>query len=235
MRISDWSSDVCSSDLAWRADLRGLQPELTGPDHRLGVFAAAAAGCAGLHAGDLGGARRPEGPAGLQPVQRSGPDGRRRPVGGDRRRSALPRAVAAAVAGRPDRAQLSARLSEDARRATAGAAEQEGPRALGRGGQPDRVKSLKPLRHPVPEGLQLGCCATQRFLEPAKPSAAPISTIAAITATMKPRMFSSNTRSEEHTSELQSLMRISYAVFCLKKKKNTQIQYYRKRKHNNHT
>src|SRR3546814_4750413 len=31
-------------------------------------------------------------------------------------------------------------------------------------------------------------------------------------------------RSEEHTSELQSLMRISYAVFCLKKKKqNTQI------------
>src|SRR3546814_9943477 len=29
------------------------------------------------------------------------------------------------------------------------------------------------------------------------------------------------TRSEEHTSELQSLMRISYAVFCLKKKKIT--------------
>src|SRR3546814_4912740 len=35
------------------------------------------------------------------------------------------------------------------------------------------------------------------------------------------------TRSEEHTSELQSLMRISYAVFCLKKKKQqrTKIQY----------
>src|SRR3546814_3314778 len=30
-------------------------------------------------------------------------------------------------------------------------------------------------------------------------------------------------RSEEHTSELQSLMRISYAVFCLKKKTTTQI------------
>src|SRR3546814_8657364 len=30
-------------------------------------------------------------------------------------------------------------------------------------------------------------------------------------------------RSEEHTSELQSLMRISYAVFCLKKKKTDQI------------
>src|SRR3546814_2623192 len=31
-------------------------------------------------------------------------------------------------------------------------------------------------------------------------------------------------RSEEHTSELQSLMRISYAVFCLKKKKNNDEQ-----------
>src|SRR3546814_1910376 len=30
-------------------------------------------------------------------------------------------------------------------------------------------------------------------------------------------------RSEEHTSELQSLMRISYAVFCLKKKKNIPV------------
>src|SRR3546814_9017099 len=33
-------------------------------------------------------------------------------------------------------------------------------------------------------------------------------------------------RSEEHTSELQSLMRISYAVFCLKKKKQIIIQHY---------
>src|SRR3546814_2953579 len=32
-----------------------------------------------------------------------------------------------------------------------------------------------------------------------------------------------NIRSEEHTSELQSLMRISYAVFCLKKKKHITI------------
>src|SRR3546814_5438280 len=31
-------------------------------------------------------------------------------------------------------------------------------------------------------------------------------------------------RSEEHTSELQSLMRISYAVFCLKKKRQTEVQ-----------
>src|SRR3546814_15923895 len=39
------------------------------------------------------------------------------------------------------------------------------------------------------------------------------------------RGYISNTRSEEHTSELQSLMRISYAVFCLKKKKNNKQKY----------
>src|SRR3546814_3448075 len=35
-------------------------------------------------------------------------------------------------------------------------------------------------------------------------------------------------RSEEHTSELQSLMRISYAVFCLKKKKRTRVKTLRR-------
>src|SRR3546814_4639324 len=35
------------------------------------------------------------------------------------------------------------------------------------------------------------------------------------------RIAGTKIRSEEHTSELQSLMRISYAVFCLKKKKQT--------------
>src|SRR3546814_8700448 len=39
-------------------------------------------------------------------------------------------------------------------------------------------------------------------------------------------------RSEEHTSELQSLMRISYAVFCLKKKQSTQSNIT---KHNEYT
>src|SRR3546814_1003845 len=34
-------------------------------------------------------------------------------------------------------------------------------------------------------------------------------------------------RSEEHTSELQSLMRISYAVFCLKKKKTTRSKHHK--------
>src|SRR3546814_7297490 len=43
-----------------------------------------------------------------------------------------------------------------------------------------------------------------------------------------PRHYVASLRSEEHTSELQSLMRISYAVFCLKKKKQLTT-------HHNHT
>src|SRR3546814_1780252 len=46
-----------------------------------------------------------------------------------------------------------------------------------------------------------------------------------------------NKRSEEHTSELQSLMRISYAVFCLKKKTpitNNQSQYHKNAKPKEH-
>src|SRR3546814_7102970 len=39
-----------------------------------------------------------------------------------------------------------------------------------------------------------------------------------------------NERSEEHTSELQSLMRISYAVFCLKKKTQTKTKTKTKKK-----
>src|SRR3546814_9775603 len=47
---------------------------------------------------------------------------------------------------------------------------------------------------------------------------APSSMRRALTSGVRPSSASPN-RSEEHTSELQSLMRISYAVFCLKKKK----------------
>src|SRR3546814_5157791 len=42
-------------------------------------------------------------------------------------------------------------------------------------------------------------------------------------------------RSEEHTSELQSLMRNSYAVFCLKKKKDTQKTNPNNLTHTKHT
>src|SRR3546814_5418632 len=49
------------------------------------------------------------------------------------------------------------------------------------------------------------------------------------------RYWSASTcRSEEHTSELQSLMRISYAVFCLKKKTQQHQHKNTKSQHHNH-
>src|SRR3546814_1941843 len=55
------------------------------------------------------------------------------------------------------------------------------------------------------------------------------------TMSRRPSMCPSR-RSEEHTSELQSLMRISYAVFCLKKKNNTKTkpQYNSRNTYNIH-
>src|SRR3546814_9241650 len=52
---------------------------------------------------------------------------------------------------------------------------------------------------------------------------------AVVRAVAMPQLVARQPRSEEHTSELQSLMRISYAVFCLKKKNKSQkqqCQYY---------
>src|SRR3546814_3539653 len=48
----------------------------------------------------------------------------------------------------------------------------------------------------------------------------PLLAMMAVTLPLAAWLFRNRLRSEEHTSELQSLMRISYAVFCLKKKKN---------------
>src|SRR3546814_4695838 len=63
------------------------------------------------------------------------------------------------------------------------------------------------LDHIIIDGAEAGY-----FLEPALKGAAD-----QLAAELKKN--SRDNRSEEHTSELQSLMRISYAVFCLKKKK----------------
>src|SRR3546814_3381175 len=62
-------------------------------------------------------------------------------------------------------------------------------------------RRLRSMTRPIESGMRCGECGTRggrRNISPAR------------------------IRSEEHTSELQSLMRISYAVFCLKKKKNKQ-------------
>src|SRR3546814_2622172 len=52
-----------------------------------------------------------------------------------------------------------------------------------------------------------------------------VQALLAAEATIAALLHAAERRSEEHTSELQSLMRISYAVFCLKKKTQNTIQY----------
>src|SRR3546814_7710565 len=65
-------------------------------------------------------------------------------------------------------------------------------------------------------GAQLVARASQR-LRPAQPGQAGSALWQGFSRELLAEVRS---RSEEHTSELQSLMRISYAVFCMKKKKN---------------
>src|SRR3546814_7768102 len=61
------------------------------------------------------------------------------------------------------------------------------------------------------------CAARRRRLPARRPASGPADAEDARTGDQRPR-------SEEHTSELQSLMRISYAVFCLKKTKTQLTQ-----------
>src|SRR3546814_8735426 len=134
MRISDWSSDVCSSDLVGRQRLPGARFEHA-HQHAIGRFARIAATHHGLRLG-----RKPP-------------------------------SISAIASGFSVAAAIPALLTAPG----------------------------------IPQITQLsGACA--KMVPPAAFSrAAP---------------FAPSRRSEEHTSELQSLMRISYAVFCLKKKNN---------------
>src|SRR3546814_4426765 len=70
---------------------------------------------------------------------------------------------------------------------------------------------------PRPPHPRKGCRRNRIRLIPGddRPARAPRSTAE---GNSRPQRPTGATRSEEHTSELQSLMRISYAVFCLKKK-----------------
>src|SRR3546814_2618098 len=80
---------------------------------------------------------------------------------------------------------------------------------------------------PISHGVTLGSkrkwragCERTKSATNVRPSRV----IASDRASEKPPLAS---RSEEHTSELPSLMRISYAVFCLKKKKTQNDKYIR--------
>src|SRR3546814_1294481 len=74
----------------------------------------------------------------------------------------------------------------------------------------------------VPSFLKIQDPVVQRVLEGSARAATGIHRIqATYTTSLGFAEFLALMRSDEHTSELQSLMRISYAVFCLKKKQNT--------------
>src|SRR3546814_3881527 len=74
-----------------------------------------------------------------------------------------------------------------------------------------------------PKGPGFGWPADRVWINPS-PNAANVNMARAYAGTVmvEGATLSEGRRSEEHTSELQSLMRSSYAVFCLKKKQSTQ-------------
>src|SRR3546814_3198445 len=83
-------------------------------------------------------------------------------------------------------------------------------------------------RHQSISGKFRGCQGQVRFcalhrIKPHTPPLvrAPVNSFEFQSCDRTPQAANLTRRSEEHTSELQSLMRISYAVFCLKKKINT--------------
>src|SRR3546814_3114232 len=91
--------------------------------------------------------------------------------------------------------------------------------------QPARLSEPNAIGHPV-SYMERGCSS---WGHAAKSSANPLSRPQrALPTSPVPKPTN---RSEEHTSELQSLMRISYAVFCLKKKKNNSTRHYYTHKH----
>src|SRR3546814_5204843 len=76
-----------------------------------------------------------------------------------------------------------------------------------------------PVRIDVVDGIRVEPGALQRRLHRALPAALFTTGPALAAGSHSGGHAGEQARSEEHTSELQSLMRISYAVFCLKKKK----------------
>src|SRR3546814_8603143 len=97
-------------------------------------------------------------------------------------------------------------------------------------GDDEKRRIRQPAREPAHDPMSPSCgldgSAMRRFgMRPAIRARCPASTADRIARAIRTgsRAFATAVlRSEEHTSELQSLMRISYAVFCLKKKNNKQ-------------
>src|SRR3546814_3336408 len=97
--------------------------------------------------------------------------------------------------------------------------------SISRGAASGKDSSMPPI---APRSLRMkrdrsGIAATVSMLAPTSADSA------------MPKVIGAGGRSEEHTSELQSLMRISYAVFCLKKNKQHQTKHEEVQKKQNNT
>src|SRR3546814_2988256 len=82
-------------------------------------------------------------------------------------------------------------------------------------------RNSRPIRNACARPSGLGCTAYSIFMPHCEPSPSSCWNSACscgVLITSTSRLPASISRSEEHTSELQSLMRISYAVYCLQKK-----------------
>src|SRR3546814_4893816 len=82
---------------------------------------------------------------------------------------------------------------------------------------PERIAQIEARRDELQALMATGDLPGDRFVQVSK-EYAELEPVAAAAGDVR-RLRAEAERSEEHTSELQSLMRISYAVFCLKKKK----------------
>src|SRR3546814_9657917 len=90
------------------------------------------------------------------------------------------------------------------------------PGEVRNGGEPSmtpNTKSSRGLRLHFAAALLIGTASAALLATPAEAQVS--------AASLRGTITDNGERSEEHTSELQSLMRISYAVFCLKQKKKT--------------
>src|SRR3546814_7017283 len=91
---------------------------------------------------------------------------------------------------------------------------------------PALVMLVVPRRTRTPPVVKLPHCdnvlVSSRLFEPSK--TVPAKSSKKRWSPVAVKSWSCDVRSEEHTSELQSLMRISYAVFCLTKKKTMQLE-----------
>src|SRR3546814_6609074 len=99
-----------------------------------------------------------------------------------------------------------------------------------------RIRSEAPLAADAPglcrSGFSRELLVAWRRHEKLAAEAAPARALALARPCWRSCAPPSGQGSEEHTSELQSLMRISYAVFCLKKKKHQDHEYH-KNQHDN--